>query len=357
MRWVKVASGLSQPTQVLSAADGRSRLFVVEKPGTVRTYTGGRVRARPYLNIARRVLNDGEGGLLSVAFDPKFRTTHRLWLTYTRGDGNLVLARMRASSAGAGHVPARSLRTVLVVEHKVNRNHYGGQLMFGPDGYLYMGTGDGGGAGDPFNAAQDLSSLKGKILRLDVSRSCGKRRYCVPRSNPFAGATQGRGEIWLRGLRNPWRFSFDPKSRALWIGDVGQDAYEEVTKVSASPQRRNLGWSCREANHFYLRSRCLAPRTYLGPDIVVPHPQGESITGGFVYRGQRYTGLMTGTYVFGDYVTARVWLYHPGGRKVLQPQRLGSGQAGPTSFGVDDNREIWAVTYGGGLYRMKAVAR
>jgi len=355
--WGRVAGGLSQPTQVLAAPDGRSRLFVVEKPGTVRIWQGGRVLTKPYLNLKRVVLNDGEGGLLSLAFDPRFRTTHKLWVTYTQGNGNLVLARMRASGPGARHVSTRTLRTVLTIEHKQNRNHYGGQLMFGADGYLYMGTGDGGGGGDPYNAAQDKTSLKGKILRLDVRRSCGSKIYCAPRTNPYVGPARGRGEIWLRGLRNPWRFSFDAKTRALWIGDVGQDAYEEVTAVPARPKRRNLGWSCYEAKSVYNASRCGNRSTYLGPDVVVPHPKGESVTGGFVYRGSRFASLMAGRYVFGDYVTARVWVYRPGGRKVLQSQRLGSGFAGPTSFGVDDRGEIWAVTFGGELYRMKAAAR
>ncbi len=355
--WQSVFGGLSQPTQVLAAPDGSNRMFVVEKPGTVRIWQGERLLSKPYLNIKRVVLNEGEGGLLSLAFDPRFRATHRLWVTYSQGNGNLVLARLRAPGPGARHVSRNTLRKVLTVEHKENRNHYGGQLMFGPDGYLYLGTGDGGGSGDPYNAAQDKDSLKGKILRLDVRRSCGAKEYCVPRSNPYAGSSRGRGEIWLRGLRNPWRFSFDPRTRALWVGDVGQDAYEEVTVVPGQPKRRNLGWSCYEAKSVYNASRCGKRSTYLGPDVVVPHPRGESVTGGFVYRGSRYASLMAGRYVFGDFVTARVWVYRPGGRTMLQSQRLGSEYAGPSSFGVDDRGEIWAVTYGGGLYRMKVTAR
>jgi glucose/arabinose dehydrogenase len=185
-------------------------------------------------------------------------------------------------------------------------------------------------------------------------KSCGNKRYCIPPNNPFADR-RGRDEIWLMGLRNPWRFSFDAPTRALWIGDVGQGEFEEVNRVPASPTRRNLGWSCREGRQVYDASRCRSGVHYRGPTSVVAHPQGASITGGFVYRGSKYRGLIRGAYVFSDFVTRRVWLFARGQGKHVQQQRLGSSDyRGATSFGVDDRGEIFAVTYDGVLWRMRA---
>lgn len=351
VRWRRVVSGLSAPTEVTSAPDGRKRLFVVEKGGTVRVVQKGNVVGRPYLSIGGRIDASGEGGLLSVAFSPTFRRDGLLFLTYVSdGDGDLVVGRMKAPRPGATHVRARTLRTVLRVDHPVNDNHYGGQLAFDSQRRLYVGVGDGGGGGDPFNAAGDRSDLRGKILRVDPFSSCADRRYCVPSDNPFVGR-KGKDEIWLMGLRNPWRFSIDPRTQKLWIGDVGQDAWEEVDVVGPNPRRIHLGWSCKEGRATYNATRCRPSVDYLAPAAVVPHPQGESITGGYVYRGERYRARIGGAYVFADFVTRRVWLYREGTGKVLQDTRLGTG-GGPTSFGRDDRGEIYAVTYDGVLWRM-----
>ena len=353
--WGQVAGGFVQPTQVTSAKDGTPRLFVVEEGGRIKAVSHGHVVKRTYLDLHKRVNTSGEGGLLSVAFSPRFRKNHKLYVAYARRHGgDLVIASLRAHSAGASRVRAATLRTLLVVEHSQYDNHYGGQLAFGPDGDLYIGTGDGGGGGDPFNSAGDRDSLRGKILRIDVRGSCGHNRYCVPSNNPYVGKP-GRNEIWLLGLRNPWRFSFDNATRSLWIGDVGQDATEEVDHIAAHPKRRNLGWSCREGNHIYNASRCHANVKYQAPVATVPHPQGEAVTGGFVYRGQKYRGLLHGVYIFADYVTTRVWVYAQGQGKRLQPRRLGpSMYQGATSFGVSDSNEVYAVTYNGVLWRMRA---
>lgn len=353
--WRRAAGGFSAPTQVTSAPDGLQRLFVVQKGGTVRVFRQGRIQARPYIDLSRFVSTDSERGLLSIAFPPNFRSHPRVYVNYTRRDGDVVLARLRAASAGARHVSTSTRKTLLVVEHSTYGNHNGGQLAFGSDGMLYMGIGDGGGGGDPLASGQDRTSLKGKILRLDVS--CG-RTYCVPPGNPFAGSTPGRGEIWLLGLRNPWRMSFDSATGALWIGDVGQDGYEEVDRVPARPALRNLGWSCREGRVVYNPSRCSSGTRYVDPVTVVKHERGESVTGGYVYRGSRYRALMSGLYVFGDYVKRKVWVYAAGQGKVLQADRLGPRDyAGPTSFAEDDRGELWAVTYDGTLWRMHAQSR
>ncbi len=353
--WRRVAGGLSQPTQVTSAPDARKRLFVVQKTGKIRIVRSGRVAARPYVSIGRRIDSAGEGGLLSVAFSPRFRRDGLLWITYTARDGDLVVARMKAASPGATRVRNTTLRTVLRVAHPTYDNHYGGQLAFGPRGRLFVGVGDGGGGGDPSDLAGDRTDLRGKILRINPYQTCHKRRYCSPDGNPYVGK-RGRDEIWLIGLRNPWRFSFDPRTDNLWIGDVGQDAYEEIDRIGPHPRRIHLGWSCKEGRSTYNAARCRSEVSYVAPEAVVAHPNAESITGGFVYRGRRYRDQIGGAYVFADFITRRVWLYRPGPGKVLQPQRLGR-TIGATSFGVDDYGEIYAVTYDGDLWRMRVSRR
>lgn len=355
LSWGRVESGFSSPTQVTSAPDGTNRLFVVEKSGRVKVVRSGKKLKKPYINLARKVRTNGEGGLLSVAFSPRFRNDKKLFVAYSkRQGGDLVVASMRASRPAAPRIRNKTLKPLIRVEHSQFDNHYGGQLAFGPDGNLYIGTGDGGGSNDQLITAQKRTDLRGKILRINPHRACGRKHYCIPQSNPFAGK-RGRAEIYLLGLRNPWRFSFDFRTDSLWIGDVGQGEQEEVDRVPQNPSRINLGWSCREGNQVFIASRCRPGVRYLDPATVVRHPAGESITGGFVYRGERYRKLIGGAYVFGDYVTRRVWLYKPGRGKHAQGQRLGpSSYNGPTSFGVSSRGEIYGVTYDGTLWRMRA---
>lgn len=354
VRWRRVAGGLNQPTQVTSAPDGRKRLFVVQKPGSVLIVRDGKVAGTPYLRLNGRIDPSGEGGLLSIAFSPSFRQDGLLWVAYSRkADGDLVIGRMRARNEGANRVRSSTLKQVLRVEHSQFDNHYGGQLMFGPGQRLFIGTGDGGSGGDPGNNAQQREDLRGKILRINPFGSCGDRRYCVPDRNPFVGK-KGRNEVWLMGLRNPWRFSFDKRSNDLWIGDVGQDQVEEIDRVPPNPRRINLGWSCKEGRQTYIASRCRKKVDYLGPETVVRQETAQAITGGFVYRGSRFRKQIAGTYVFADFITSRVWMYRPAPGKVVQPQRLNGG---PTSFGVDDRGEIYAVTIDGTLWRMRVVRR
>jgi glucose/arabinose dehydrogenase len=327
---------------------------VVEKGGTVRVVRDGAALRKRYLSISRRVDAAGEGGLLSMAFSPSFRRDGLLWVAYSRAsDGDLVVAQMKARNAGAAHVSSKTLRPILRVEHSREDNHFGGQLAFGRGKLLFIGVGDGGGAGDPFGHAQNRGTLLGKILRIDPYRRCGKKAYCVPADNPLVGK-QGRAEIWLTGLRNPWRFSFDARTDVLWIGDVGESRFEEIDRVPPDPKRINLGWSCWEGRTKYRADRCRPGADYLSPRVVIQHPLGASITGGFVYRGQRHAQQIGGAYVFADFVTQRVWLYRAGTGRVLQQARL---RGGPTSFGVDDRGEIYAVTIDGVLHRMRVVRR
>jgi glucose/arabinose dehydrogenase len=346
-----VVSGLVSPVLVTSAADGTSRLFVVEQAGRIRVVSGGAVRGT-YLDVRSVVASGGERGLLGLAFAPDFVRTRLFWVTYTRADGALVLARFQAASAGAASVAPSTRRTILVVPHPGHANHNGGNIAFGPDGLLYLGTGDGGGAGDPSAHGQSVRTLLGKILRIDVR--CPAHAYCIPSTNPYARSTTAKREIWMTGVRNPWRWSFD--GATLWIGDVGQDRYEEVTAVRASAQRNaNLGWSCREGRHVFNPARCRAGAPYLSPQIELCHPDtvascpaaraGEAITGGFVYRGRAYP-IAAPTYVFADYVTHQIWGYRNGA--ITAPTTVN----GIVGFGLDDEHELYAVSLSGTLYRI-----
>ena len=352
--WTRRAAGLDQPVQVTSARDGTGRLFVVEKAGRVRIYVNGRVRATPYLDIRSAVDDAGEGGLLSIAFSPRWKTTPYVWAAYVNNAGDLRVARFRASRYTANTISRSTSRKIIDVPHPDQfNNHFGGQLAFGPDGYLYVSTGDGGGSGDPDGDAQSKRSLSGKSLRLQVvgaTRTCG-RPYCIPPSNPFVRSATAQRSIWLLGLRNPWRFSFDVANGDLWIGDVGQSAQEEVDRIRAGVGGKNLGWSCREGRQVYNPARCRAGTTYTGPRYAYTRSYGTSITGGFVYRGSRYKGIISGRYIVGDFGSGRIFYSTRAGL------RTGGSLPGITSFGESGGRELWAVTISGGLYRMTARAR
>lgn len=351
VRWARQATGLTQPTHVTSAPDGTGRLFVAEKRGTVRVFRKGRLLSRPFLDIRGRVRTDGEAGLLSVAFSPRYRARPHVYVAYTTDGNDLRVARFTARSRTANRVRTSTGRTVITVKHPDRySNHFAGQLAFGPSGLLFVSTGDGGGSGDPRARSQNRRSLQGKILRLKVlgARAACGRQYCVPPDNPYAGPVPGRGEIWATGLRNAWRFSVDRATGDLWVGDVGQGAYEEIDRIPAGAAGRNLGWSCKEGFATYNASRCDPGVTYHDPVAVYGRGYGTSITGGFVYRGARYASLLGGRYVAGDFGSGRVF-YLDGVR------RRGAGRLpGVTSFGEGRNKELWAVTISGGLYEMRA---
>jgi glucose/arabinose dehydrogenase len=345
--WDRKVSGLPALTQVTSAPDGSSRLFVVEQQGVVRVYRNGGLQAKPYLDIRGRVRYGGEGGLLSIAFDPRFRTHHFVYAAYTDNSGDMRVARFHAGSATAHSVASATYRKVITVSHPSQyNNHYAGQLVFGNSGNLYISTGDGGGAGDPFDHGQDPTTMQGKILRIQVigaHATCG-RIYCIPASNPFAHSTTKRRQIWALGLRNAWRFSVDPRTGDLWIADVGQDRREEIDHVKSAG--RNLGWSCYEARLVYNQSRCRSGVTYTFPRWAYSHNYGEAVIGGFIYRGSHYAGLLGGSYIGGDEVSGKVF------RATSSRIHTVGSLPGVSSFGETDGREIWAVTVNGGLYRM-----
>ena len=257
------ATGLVQPVHVASPFDGTGRLFVVEKAGRIRVVSGGRLLATPYLDIRSLVKDAGEGGLFSIAFHPHWRTQPYFWVNYVTNAGDIRVARFKAPSYTSNSVSASTQVKIIDVWHPDKyTNHYGGQVVFGHDGYLYVSTGDGGSGDDPGNRAQDTRFMLGKMLRLQV---IGCPIYCIPPTNPYARSTTAKRQIWAIGLRNPWRFSFDAATHDLWIGDVGQGRQEEVDHIRAGAGGKNLGWSCREGTLVHIASRCRSGTTYTSP--------------------------------------------------------------------------------------------
>ena len=348
LSFVQRATGFTQPVGVVGARDGTSRLFVLEKTGRIRVWTNGVLQAAPYLDLSAKVSTVSERGLLGLAFDPAFRTRPQLWVVYTAINGTVTLARFRATSFSATSVSAATQVTVLTIPHPAG-NHNGGQLTFGTDNLLYWSVGD-----NADNAtAQNSTRLTGKILRLDVLRSCGALQYCIPASNPFVNSTRYRHEIWLWGLRNPWRMSVDRRRGLIWIGDVGQSTQEEVDVVAQSTRGANMGWSCYEGFLVFNPATCTAvPHTF--PFVHYGRSAGSSVTGGYVYAGLTYDAIMRDLYVMGDFGSGRVWVYAYRGVASDQGLLFGAGQL--TSFGEDFAGEIWAVTIDGRLWSMTARA-
>jgi glucose/arabinose dehydrogenase len=296
----EIAAGLDQPVALTHAGD--TRVFITQQSGTVLIYDV--LGLRTFLDIRSLVLSSGERGLLSVAFHPHYRDNGFFFVYYTNRNGDNNVARYKVSSDPDRADPA-SGTILLTISHPNFANHNGGQLQFGPDGYLYIGTGDGGGAGDPNNHAQDLTQLLGKLLRIDVDNGTP---YAIPPSNPFAQRAGARGEIWAYGLRNPWRFSFDRDTGDLWIGDVGQDSYEEVDfQLATSIGGENYGWRRMEGSHCFNPATNCADPSFTMPILEYPHLSGAcSISGGYRYRGTQIAPLR-GAYLYGDYCTGTIW--------------------------------------------------
>jgi glucose/arabinose dehydrogenase len=350
-----VANGLPSPVQVTSARDGSRRLFVVEQGGRVRIVSTGTVRSKAYLDLTGRVVSGGEQGLLGLTFHPRFETKHFLYVAYTRAsDGALQVSRFTASSATATSVAMSTERRIITVPHPGQSNHNGGGLAFGAHGLLLISTGDGGGGGDPYDNARDLTSLSGKLLRLDVDRRCGARNYCIPDGNPFAHAKNAnKRTVFDWGLRNPWRISVDRGDGRLWIADVGQQVWEEIDHVR---QRggRDFGWSCLEGRHSYDPSRCAMggePRRMTAPVAEYNHDAGRcAVIGGYAYRGRTYE-FARGIYVYSDYCGGQVYgvKQRADGSHV---HALVGHVSGVTGYGENDRGEIYAVSQSGTLFRV-----
>jgi glucose/arabinose dehydrogenase len=356
--FVPVADGLANPVAIASAGDGTGRLFVVEKAGRVRIVAGGVLQPLPFLDIRDRVESDAtERGLLGLAFHPRYRTNGLFYVSYTTskparlgaGDvGAVVYARYRVST-DPDRADPDSEQVVIWWEHP-RGNHNGGHLAFGPrDGYLYLGTGDGGGAGDPDTNGQDATTLLGKILRIDVDADVP---YAIPTSNPYYGLSSRRNELWAIGLRNPWRFTFDRATGDLYIADVGQSTLEEIDfQPAGSPGGENYGWNEMEGTRCYEPSSGCDQTGKTLPVVEYGRDQGCSVTGGYVYRGRAFPRLF-GTYFYTDWCTGRTWGLSRDGTGAWRNAEVGRTDLSIQSYGEDEDGELYVVAGDGQLLRL-----
>lgn len=332
------ASGFSNPVALVNAGD--SRLFVVQKAGLIRILNAdGTTNATPFLNLSSLTTSSGEQGLLGLAFHPNYVSNGYLYVNYTRSsDGSTVIARYTRNATNPNIADLSSAQILLIISQPYP-NHNGGTLAFGSDGYLYIGMGDGGSGGDPLNSGQNLNSLLGKILRIDVNSGSP---YGIPANNPFVGVT-GADEIWAYGVRNPWKFSFNRLNGDLWIADVGQNAIEEINKASGTASGLNYGWRCYEGNSVYNTSGCAASSTMTYPFVQYTHAatSGCSITGGYVYTGTTYPNLQN-KYIFSDYCNQKIGFVDAvsGGTITWTPAFTGNYF---TTFGEDVNGELYVA--------------
>ncbi len=341
----QIASGLDIPTDITHAGDGSGRLFIIEKPGLVKILQpDGSLSGQPFLDITGRVGSDAyEQGLLGLAFHPEYAENGRFFVYYTNLAGDTVVSRFVVTDDL--NLANPDSEVILLTQEQPYRNHNGGGLDFGPDGYLYISLGDGGSAGDPLGAGQSLNTLMGKILRIDINTESG---YRIPPDNPFA-SNGGLPEIWAYGLRNAWRIAFDPATGDLYIADVGQNQWEEINVVlSGTPGGLNFGWDLMEGNHPFEGA--------YSPDLTLPvveysHDQGCSVTGGYVYRGQSIPD-MQGVYLFGDFCSGNVWGLLKSGEGWVSSILFRSGIQIST-FGQDEAGEIYIGGYNGTLYRLE----
>jgi hypothetical protein len=346
IRLVRVGR-FSQPIYVTAPPGDQRRLFVVERAGRIRVMEDGRTLARPFLDLSASVRTDGERGLLSLAFAPDYAGTGRFYVYFTDRRGDIRVREYRRSSRTANRADASTRRDLIVQRHRAYSNHNGGHLAFGPDGFLYISTGDGGGGNDPLRSGQSRGTLLGKLLRIDP-RPSGRRPYRTPGSNPFDGR-RGRDEIYAYGLRNPFRFSFDRASGDLTIGDVGQDQIEEIDFARAGRARGdNYGWRCFEGRR--RAASCSAPG-HVPPVLQRRHPENCSIVGGYVVRDPALAGLR-GRYVYGDLCNSRLRSARLRPGQASGDSALGLRVSSLVSFGEDAQRRVYAVSIAGPVYRL-----
>jgi glucose/arabinose dehydrogenase len=347
----EVASGLNFPVYLTAPPGDSARLFILEKGGAVRIVKGDTLEPTPFLDLTGKVSTGSEQGLLGLAFDPAYATNGRFIVHYTDTNGNTTISMFQVATDSPDRADPASERILLAVEQPF-ANHNGGQILFGPDGMLYVGLGDGGSEGDPGGRGQGLTDLLGDILRLDVRSGTG---YAIPADNPFVGRTDARPELWSVGLRNPWRFSFDAVTGDLYIADVGQDAWEEVdvvTTAQGAGRGANFGWNITEGRHCTTDPSCDLSRFTL-PLTEYSHQDGCSVTGGFVYRGAAIPALQ-GHYFYSDYCSGWVRSFR------LQDGVVADEQQWPTlapggnvpSFGQDAAGELYIMNVEGRVFRI-----
>ncbi|MBC8145932.1 MAG: PQQ-dependent sugar dehydrogenase [bacterium] len=345
----------SNPVDLQHADDGTNRLFVVEQPGVIRVFANSPSAdsARTFLDIRDRVTDGGEMGLLGLAFHPNYEENGFLYVNYTaQSPLRTVISRFTVDPGNPNRAVATS-EFVLLEFAQPFQNHNGGQVSFGPDGFLYIAVGDGGSGGDPENHGQNKQSLLGKILRIDVNAGSNGLLYSIPQDNPYAGSSGSeRKEIYAYGMRNPWRFSFDPVTGWLWTGDVGQNAYEEIDIIEKG---KNYGWRIMEGKHcFNPRNGCDTSGLTL-PIWEYGRTLGVSVTGGFVYRGTRVPELV-GEYLYADFGSGNIWgLRYDGSAPASNRLLLQSGFS-VAAFGVDQNNELYICAFNGRIYTFDVVA-
>lgn len=346
----KLINNLKSPVFATHAGDASGRMFVVEKKGMIVILRDGARVEQPFLDISDLINSSGsEQGLLGLAFQPAYANNGRFFVYYTARNGDNTLARYQVSDDPDVADPASA--QVLFAQPDFAPNHNGGMLAFGPDDYLYVGLGDGGGGGDPQSNGQKRSTLLGKLLRLDVS---GDEPYSIPPDNPWPGGDdEARPEIWAYGLRNPWRFSFDRATGDLYIGDVGQNAYEEIDfQPAGASGGLNYGWNTREGMHCFRANECQS-NDMIDPIAEYDRDQGCSITGGYVYRGAAFANLQ-GLYFFGDYCSGTIWSLQRNDAGTWEQRKLLDSDLSISSFGEDEAGELYVIDLGGGIYRVTA---
>ena len=345
-----VLSGLSNPVDLQFPDDGSGRMFIVQQAGSIRIATNGSLAASPFLDITSKVDFSGEKGLLGLAFHPQFPQNHLFYVHYDRVFGGLkqsVIAEYSVSASDPNLADPNSERILLTFNQPFD-NHKGGQIVFGPDGFLYIGFGDGGSGGDPLGNGQNLQTLLGKMLRIDVDHQSGGTQYAIPADNPFAGGG-GLPEIWAYGFRNPWRFSFDRVDGRLFVADVGQDKYEEIDIASKGG---NFGWNTMEGMHcFNPASGCNMSGLTL-PIAEYDHSQGEAVIGGYVYHGSAIANL-AGAYILGDYISGTIWELTESTGTWTRTKAIDSGRR-VSSFGQDVAGELYVVDYNGSVLKIVA---
>jgi glucose/arabinose dehydrogenase len=345
-----VVEGLERPVQFVDANDGSGRFFVVEQVGTIRILRDGELAAEPFLDIADLVSRGSEQGLLSMALHPEFSENGVFFIDYTDTDGDTQIERWTTLAGDPDRADPDSVETLLTVDQPYP-NHNGGLLLFGPDGYLYVGLGDGGSGGDPEGHAQDLSTLLGSILRIDVNAPDGDLPYGIPEENPLVGEEDARPEIWVWGLRNPWRFSFDRETGDLYIGDVGQGSYEEISIFPAGSDRRNFGWDIMEGPECYAEPSCDGSGLEMPIFAYTQEVGGCSVIGGYVYRGEAVPALR-GVYLLADYCSGLLWGVGRGDNGewlASAPMETGTRIS---SFGEDAAGELYVVDLGGAVSKV-----
>ena len=343
------------PVELTSPDDHSDRIFVLEQKGVIKVFEDSPVRraATVFLDIKDRVSSGGEMGLLGLAFHPEFKTNGYFYVNYTRRDPlETIISRFKVSASNANRAEPDS-ETVLLRFDQPYDNHNGGKIAFGNDGFLYIGTGDGGSWGDQNNRAQNRRELLGKILRIDVNKRASDRNYGIPADNPFIGNKEGyREEIYAYGMRNPWRFNFDRQTGKLWAGDVGQNKFEEIDIIEKGG---NYGWRIMEANECY-RTRTCDPAALKPPvwSYLQGTDTGTSVTGGYVCRDKSLPGL-TGRYIYGDFVTGNIWALTHADGKAIKNELIAKNSGGLPSFGEDSKRNLYVLSYDPGkIYRFTA---